>query len=416
MAARCIAVVALGALLYACAPTQTPCAQQTDCAGNQTCLPIGTCASACTTSADCGGGEKCSAAGGCVLVTGCGSDVDCSTTQVCESGGACVDNCLFSGCADGMVCLGNGHCVDPDADGGSKTCGGQLFEATRVEANFLIVLDHSGSMMETVSGTAKWTSAVQAIRTLTAQHENQIRFGLQLFSFSQAACLPGKIDVPIGSGNAAAISSALPSNADGRNTPIAGALQVAATASGLNDPTRSNNVLLITDGKENCNADPVARVKDLFADGIKTYVVGFGGSVSGSNLSEMAVEGGTALGGTPKYYQADDPAALATALSQVAMGAIGCALQLKDTPPDASSITVVVNGKAQPRDPARQNGWEYDAQGNRITLYGQSCAAVSQDANAKVQIVYGCPDDFIDGAGDKGDGGTAPPDGGVEIN
>ncbi len=219
-----------------------------------------------------------------------------------------------------------------------------------------------------------------------------MRFGLQMFSAANPACFVGKVDVPVGDKTATAISQALPAKADGKNTPIGGALHLAASNMGILDAARSNNVLLVTDGKENCNGQPVNEVKKLFAAGIKTYVVGFGGEVDATGLSSMATQGGTARSAATKYYQADDPAGLTTAFNAIANGAMNCDLKLSVAPPDATKIYVYVNGILQARDTSRRNGWDYLSEGNRVLLSGGTCGVLTQNPNAKVTIVYGCPD------------------------
>ncbi len=282
-----------------------------------------------------------------------------------------------------------------------------------------IVLDRSGSMRDSVAGTPKWTSAVAAVRGVTQKHESQIRFGLELFT-GPAQCEEGTLEVAIADRNASAIEQALPAIADGQGTPIGASLRVAATAPGLVDAQRSSYVLLITDGMENCGGDPVEAVKALFDKGIKTYVVGFGGEVDQSMLSSMAKAGGTARSGSGSaYFQADDAASLNQAVDQIAQGAIGCDFQLGKAPPDVTKIFVYVDGTLAPHDPAKANGWEYTAATQRVTLYGPTCDAVSNHLNAKVSVVYGCPDDtLVEGPGNSGntDAGTSSDaDGGVPI-
>ena len=72
-----------------------------------------------------------------------------------------------------------------------------------------------------------------------------------MFSTPQQ-CNPGMNHVPVGDTTAAQISMAMPATANGRGTPIGGALRVASANPGLMDPARANFVLLVTDGKENC--------------------------------------------------------------------------------------------------------------------------------------------------------------------
>jgi hypothetical protein len=239
------------------------------------------------------------------------------------------------------------------------------------------------------------------VKSITAQNQAQIRFGLSMFS-SPANCDPGKNYVPVGDTTAGPIAAALPATADGKGTPIGGALHIAGMEPGLMDPTRANFVMLVTDGEENCGGNAVAEVKAMAQNGIKTFVVGFGNEVDATLLSNIAVTGGTARNTTPRYYQADDQTSLVGAFSAIAQGAIGCDFALSSTPPNTSDISVYVNGQLIPRDPNRHVGWEYTSASNRITLYGTVCDAVSSNPGSKVQIIYGCPGGIVEGVPDGG--------------
>jgi hypothetical protein len=370
------------------------CKAAKDCGGSGVCLQIGQCAPMCGATMSCLSGEKCSTGGGCVPSGACGADGDCTGGNVCQLG-TCGAKCSAQSCGPGAMCLADGHCMSTQGgDDAGSTCGGQLFQSTHVQANFLIVLDHSGSMMEVVAGTPKWTAAVSALKNITQQYQSEIRFGLSMFS-TPTQCDPGKNYVAVGDMTASMISAAFPATADGKGTPIGGALHLAAMHPGLMDPNRANFVMLVTDGKENCGGNPVNETKALAMAGIKTFVVGFGGDVDATMLTNMAVNGGTARNTMPRYYQADDPASLTAAFASIAQGAIGCDYKLQSTPPDPSKIFVYVNGQQIPRDPNRHVGWEYTSATDRITLYGTVCDAVANDPNAKVNIVYGCPDSSI---------------------
>jgi hypothetical protein len=381
--------LALGAVASSCG-LQPVCTTAADCATGQSCLPSGVCAFTCAHDTQCRADERCSAAGGCVPRGSCGVNSDCGPGQVCVTGGTCA-----------LSPMGGA------TDAGPATCGGEKFEATPTESNVLIVLDHSGSMMETVGGTSKWAAAVDAVKQLTQAHGAKVRFGLQIFSFSSQVCHPGQLLVPPGPDQAAAIAAALPARADGRQTPLAAALAVASQVAELSDATRSNFVLVITDGKENCGGDPVAAVGALFNKGVRTYTVGFGGEVDQATLNEMAVRGGTARMDARRYYQADAPADLQQALAAIAQGAQGCAFTLTRTPPDATKLYVAIDGQFVPRDPNRLAGWEYTAATNRITLYGPACDALANTPGAKLSVIYGCPDPTLTEAGPGGrrDGG-----------
>ncbi|MBS1152784.1 MAG: putative secreted protein [Myxococcaceae bacterium] len=392
------------------------CRSAADCGGGSACLSTGVCAPKCASAASCLPDEKCSSAGGCVPKTGCGADPDCGTGQVCE-GVSCVASCVQASCPAGRTCLINGHCEDPanKPDGGGS-CGGELFQATKVEANFLIVLDRSGSMEETLpAGQSKWSLATASVKSVTAKHETAIRFGLSMFP-GALKCTEGSNVVPVGDKAAAQVAQSLPATATGSSTPIGAALLLASKRADLVDPARANFVLLVTDGMENCGGNPVAAVKAMAARGIKTYVVGFGADVDPTRLAQLATEGGTARLGTTKYYQADDQTSLDTAFGQIAQGASGCDFKLAKPPADLNKIFVAVDGNLINRDQNKQLGWDYNPQTGRLTLYGGACDVVQKSANPKVQIVYGCPDPTLIEGGGNGDGGYPPPvsyDGGI---
>lgn len=375
--------VGVGLLLSAC--EQARCTTDTQCGGGLVCVPSGICLTPCKTVAQCGGGQSCNPRGVCVSeATGCSVSADCAAGQICAPGGTCMTG---------------GTSTQTPADAGPVSCGGQRFEATATAANILIVLDHSCSMQEVVASASrsKWDIATAAVRNVTSRNatNDKLRFGLQLFSLENSACNPGSIDVPIGSATATSISNALPSTARGNATPIGGALNVAATSGQLTDVTRANYVLLLTDGMENCNGAPVAEVEGLFSRGVRTYSVGFGSDVDEVRLTQMAIRGGTARATSPRYFQADNPVDLEAALSAIASGAASCDFTLTSTPPNSNSLFVAVDGQFFPRDPARISGWDYQAAGNRVTLYGPACDIVSQRPGAQVSIIYGCPDDTL---------------------
>lgn len=395
------------------------CKADTECGGGSVCLTSRACAPKCEDSKSCGGDEKCSTAGGCVPKTGCGADGECKAGQVCE-GISCVSSCAVASCASGRTCQANGHCSDPiggagGGAGGGPSCGGELFQSARVQANFLIVLDRSGSMEEKLpSGPSKWSLATAAVKTVTATNQTSIRFGLSMFP-GAAKCSEGTNSVAVGDSTAALVSQALPATAAGSGTPIGAALVLASKRPELTDMTRANFVLLVTDGIENCGGDPASAVRAMAARGIKTYVVGFGADVDATRLSQLAVEGGTARLGTTKYYQADDQASLNAAFGQIAQGASGCDFKLAKPPADLKKIFVAVDGNLINRDTNKQMGWDYNDMTGRLTLYGGACDVVQKSASAKVQIVYGCPDPTLIEGGGNGDGGYPPVsyDGGI---
>lgn len=399
-----------------------PCLQSAECGAGNLCISGGACAPKCQRDAQCKtASERCSAVGACVPKTGCGGDADCAASKgVCEAGG-CVSACTPSSCGPQRTCKSDGHCGGGavlGADGGPKSCGGQLFTAAPVESNFLIVLDRSGSMEEPLAaGSNKWDTATAALKAVTSANQATVRFGLSMFP-GNSQCNPGGNVVPVGPAQAGPIAQALPQMATGMGTPIGAALTGALGVAELKDPQRANFVLLLTDGAENCQGNPEEAVRQLFAAGIRTYAVGFGDAVNVGNLNRVAVAGGTARLGATKYYQADDVASLQAALSGIATGATQCDFKLAQAPADVSKLFVAINGGLVPEDPARLAGWAYTPATQRLTLYGPACDLVVQNPGAQVQVIYGCPDDTLIEKGPSGDGGYwfQPDSGVIEIN
>ncbi len=320
----------------------------------------------------------------------CGGSFSSGTNTGSDAGVQPAD----SGSADASTSLG-----DPDA--GIQSCGGQLFEATAVQPNVLIDIDWSASMEEEVAGGRnKWDIATDAVRVLTTKFDSRIRFGCMWFPGEGDNCSRGWLAVHVGDNTAAQIHKSLMPFAWGENTPLAGSLAMASEQPELADTTRANYVLLITDGQDTCDGQPVPVVQSLFDKNIKTFVVGFGSGVDPTSLSQMAISGGTAVPGNPNCYRADDQSSLEAALDLIGQSALGCDFKLTSTPPDGEKIYVYIDGMLVPRDPAKVNGWQYAPSNDRVTFYGPVCHAVAKNPAAKVTVVYGCPDDvFIENSG-----------------
>jgi hypothetical protein len=170
---------------------------------------------------------------------------------------------------------------------------------------------------------------------------------------------------------------------------------------GLADNTRSNFILLVTDGMEaNCGAagagNALTAAHDLFTDaGVPTFAIGFGGSADPQFLSNMAIEGGTPIqdASFPNlFYNAANQIQLNAALDAIAKKTLGCVLVLGSTPPDPSKLYVFDDGDASvPRDPGHTNGWDYTAATNTVTFYGPVCDGLKSGSITDIQVIYGCP-------------------------
>ncbi len=338
--------------------------------------------------------------------------------------------CGATGTMDGD---GNGQAADSGAVGRADannnlnftdaSCGAQTEEIPLVEINdppdLLIVLDKSGSM-DTPPGfpfpfsPTKWDIMEDALNSITSTYNNNIRFGLSVFPNggpNLCGVLSGA-DVPVDLGQAPAISSWLAGNSPNGNTPAHLALQNASSIyAGLPANPAGQYVLFATDGVPNCGGTPpvpdqgtgtetVAAVQALAAQGVNTFVLGFG-DVLGLDpgvLNDAAQAGGEAKpGGPPYYYAANDANSLQTALMQIAGGIIlpSCSFTVSATPPDPNLVTVTVNGTPIPRDPGHNNGWDYHPDASTITFFGMACEQV-QTGNTEVSFVFGCPGPTIE--------------------
>jgi hypothetical protein len=395
------------------------CTSSAQCQAKESCLPSGLCAPTCTGAAgECKATEKCSPSGGCVDSNGgCGVDADCAAGQTCESGGTCATS---SGTGGGSGSTGGGT-AGTGGSGGSGGSGGagggqcgEAFTSTGVGANLMIVLDTSGSMDEEVHGVKKWDAARDAVIKMTTQNPN-IHFGLEMFSIKDLQCSAGERFVDIGANKAAAIREALPEVAEGDYTQIAGGLTEGAKDPALVDTTRANGIVLITDGKQNCTGDrpttgskvpddPVAVVEGLFGRpvSVRTWVVGFGGSVDGTMLANMAIKGGTARSAVPRYYQANVQADLQAALTAISNAAQGCSFKLTQAVPDQAKLFIAINGVLVPFDANRTTGWYYDTTNTTVTLYGPACDELANTPGAQLTVQYGCSDGLVESGGDGG--------------
>lgn len=257
-------------------------------------------------------------------------------------------------------------------DLGSADDGGESGPAECPAPALLIVVDRSFSMAEDSTGndapnvqSTKWASAVAAIEGFVAMYDASIELGFAMFpspadnqycdhvadvlgdAHVDGFLCTAQIEIAPAPGTGPAIADRI-DPVDTRlckGTPIDAALQAAGAA--LAQSSSAANIVLVTDGKEKCDGDPVARAQALLASGVMTWVIGFGnlppGSLSHQSLNQLACAGGTAtdfdtscvvdgLGnavpvdpaGAALYLPAEDGQALSDALQQQIAGTICC--------------------------------------------------------------------------------------------
>ncbi|MCA9516330.1 MAG: VWA domain-containing protein [Myxococcales bacterium] len=330
----------------------------------------------------------------------CGTTDDCPDHQVCDEAGVCQPNEVGGPCGVDVDCAEHDRCF-----AGICGCAGDTIAAEAVPPNVLLVLDRSGSMASSPtggSGRSKWDIAKDAIEALTQGFEDRIRFGLMLYpgtnqSGSQGQqCGAGRVFIDPGPDNASAINTFIGgAGRTGFGTPTAEALEWLLDYSGLEDPSRENVVVVITDGVSSCD-DPIPQVTALRdqSPSIRTFVIGFDGTGNNTDpdeLNGMADAGGTALAGDTRYYAANDATSLGEALEAIAGDVLGCNFRLSGVPPTLSSLQVFIDKAPIARDATHGAGWDYASATNQVTFYGPACQALLDGAVQDLVFIYGCP-------------------------
>jgi hypothetical protein len=324
----------------------------------------------------------------------------------------------------------------PDAGQDAGSCMATSVAVDPNVPNLYFVLDISGSMLR----DHKWDNVRQAAASLIQELGTHARFGASVFPKPMSnACDSGVEVMPLRLGDTQGMTAnyfmAATAVTPNGGTPTAATLQ--ALLPNLRGLRGLTFVILATDGGPNCNANvascPVDQctrnidqinaqctpggsvnccdasqpaggcldgdataqaVRDLRAAGVQTYVMGIPGSAPYAPvLDQMAIAGGTARAGQPRYYAVNTPdeAALAAAFEEIAATVMrGCALRLSDAVPNPNRVNLYLDGAVVPQGP---DGWSLD--GQTVTLQGSTCASFQggppNAAPAPVLVTQGCP-------------------------
>jgi hypothetical protein len=209
--------------------------------------------------------------------------------------------------------------------------GGVTAEPTDLQ----FILDGSASMNEVVGGETKLDAAREAMGPLVnalpeGEAAEGINVGMRAYDQNpgevgdvEEACADIELLSPMEGVDRESLRSEVEGlRAEGRKTPLA--VAVEAAAEDFSASSENNAVILVSDGKENCVADPVEAVRDA-AEGanLMVHVVGFDisaeedAAAAREELQEMA----EATGGV--YADAESPEELAEELRRVAEEEVG---------------------------------------------------------------------------------------------
>ncbi len=147
---------------------------------------------------------------------------------------------------------------------------------TCVADQAMIVLDASGSMMGQVDGKAKITIAKETLNKVVNDWDESIDFGLMAYGHNRKGdCSDIEVLIPLSKIDKNTVLEKVKAITPKGKTPISDSLQQAAEK--LHFTEDKATVILISDGKETCDADPCATAKALEEQGIDftAHVIGF---------------------------------------------------------------------------------------------------------------------------------------------
>lgn len=297
--------------------------------------------------------------------------------------------------------------------------------ADPVVPDMMIVLDRSGSMTE----GGRWAPSVSAVRRVTAELQDRIRFGLAMFpdpganptaavggiagcfsapdpqacldmmtnGASNAVCAPGKVVVPVAESTADEIAQQLDSTQPNGGTPTAETLQALADSyagepAGPDQKPHLKYVLLVTDGQPTCPAGmgsdttPAdidasnAAIDALTAKDVKTYVIGYDTTSPGNEALASVLDGFAQRGGTgdQMHRPVEDETSLLTELQRITGEIAGCAFSLSMAPQRADFVLVRLDGlQINLDDP---NGWRLNGD-REVELVGSACESFKTGAH-----------------------------------
>lgn len=129
--------------------------------------------------------------------------------------------------------------------------------------NAALVIDHSGSMWAQAAGTAKITAVRDALTSLFDEYDGKLNLGMLAFGTGKSsnACEDFEVLKPLGALNAADYTKALSTTKPKGSSPLSAALLLATKFFG--GKPGAQPIIIITDGPDDCRADPCATARNL---------------------------------------------------------------------------------------------------------------------------------------------------------
>src|SRR5262249_25052485 len=180
--------------------------------------------------------------------------------------------------------------------------------------NVLFIIDFSGSMNEKAGDRSKVDIAKEVFRNTVRELPPTTKVGLMLYGHRRAKdCRDIELVADLGKQSAQSLADRVDKTQAKGETPIAAALLQSVPVF-LGREGQNNSIVLITDGREECNGDPCSAAELLGTVGldVKAHVVGFRLTAT----QRAAVECISKISGG-RYFDAQNAGALKSALAQV---------------------------------------------------------------------------------------------------
>ncbi len=189
-----------------------------------------------------------------------------------------------------------------------------IFTSTIIQADSaMIVFDASGSMWGQVDGKNKISIAKQALEKVVTDWNEDTNLGFIAYGHRKKGdCNDIEVLNPIGKVNKKSLIAKVKRIQPKGKTPISRALKKAAEE--LKFTEEKATVILISDGKETCDADPCGTAKTLDKKGIDfvAHVIGFNVDKQTDKQLKCIAD---ATGG--EYFSARNASSLSNAMTQI---------------------------------------------------------------------------------------------------
>ncbi len=164
----------------------------------------------------------------------------------------------------------------------------------------VLIFDASGSMSQQITGGPRIDVAKNAVADYVESLDDDVSISVVAYghkgdntqSGKRESCAGVEEIYYMGSANDSIITTKVNKLNPNGWTPITAALQKAEKILSKTD-SKTKHILLLSDGKETCDADPVAYAKELKAKGITIDVIGLGvDNKTKIQLNNISISGG----------------------------------------------------------------------------------------------------------------------------